>query len=168
MIDNFEQLLLLKINVRRLDFTGLTRIFLETDCWHGSLEKIMKGLTPIERIMRIILIDLEDRLSGHFDQTTSPILSVIPQHKVGKFRVDFFVELFCGNGNKYIIECDGHDFHEKTKEQAKYDKQRERFLVQNGYKVLRFSGSEIYKDFENITRELFEIFADEYVRYANE
>jgi very-short-patch-repair endonuclease len=45
-----------------------------------------------------------------------------------------------------IVECDGHDFHEKTKEQARRDKQRDRFLQSRGYKVLRYTGSEIWAD----------------------
>ena len=69
------------------------------------------------------------------------------------------VELWNGKGNKYIIECDGHDFHEKTKEQVEYDKKRERVFVSKGYKVLRYSGSELYRDFEKITNELFDIFS---------
>jgi len=45
---------------------------------------------------------------------------------------------------KLIIECDGHDFHEKTKEQVKKDNEREYDLKMAGYEVLRFSGSQIY------------------------
>jgi very-short-patch-repair endonuclease len=45
-----------------------------------------------------------------------------------------------------VIECDGNDFHEKTKEQVKKDKQRDRELTNLGYKILRFSGSEIFNN----------------------
>ena len=168
MINNFEELLLLKINVSRLDDTGLTNIKAETEDWYKSLDDgLLDKMSPIERIMRIILIDLEERLEAQFC-VDKPILNVKSQYKIKNYRADFFVELFSCNGNKYIIECDGHDFHEKTKEQAKYDKQRERIFVQNGYKVLRYSGSEIYKDFESITQELFDIFSNEYAEAENE
>lgn len=53
-----------------------------------------------------------------------------------------------------IVECDGHDFHEKTKEQARRDKQRDRFLVSKGFKVLRFTGSEIWADPDGIADEI--------------
>lgn len=66
-----------------------------------------------------------------------------PQQKIGQYRVDFVVEI---EGEKLVVECDGHDFHEKTKEQATKDKKRDRFLVSQGYKVLRFTGSEIKKN----------------------
>lgn len=47
---------------------------------------------------------------------------------------------------KIAIECDGHDFHEKTKEQARRDKKRDRYLQTEGWLVARFTGSEIVKD----------------------
>lgn len=45
-----------------------------------------------------------------------------------------------------MIECDGHEFHEKTKEQVIYDNEREYKLKSAGYDVLHFSGSEIYNN----------------------
>ncbi len=48
-------------------------------------------------------------------------------------------------GVPYVIECDGHDFHERTKEQAQRDKKRDRELQAAGYKVFRFTGSEIWR-----------------------
>jgi len=47
---------------------------------------------------------------------------------------------------RYAIELDGHEFHERTKEQAQRDRERDRNLAAIGYQVLRYTGSEIYKD----------------------
>lgn len=44
------------------------------------------------------------------------------------------------------IELDGHDFHERTKEQAQRDKSRDRILQELGWKAIRFTGSEVYAD----------------------
>ena len=52
-----------------------------------------------------------------------------------------------------MIECDGHDYHERTKEQAARDKKRDRFFASKGYKVLRFTGSEIWADPEAVAEE---------------
>ena len=41
------------------------------------------------------------------------------------------------------IECDGHNYHERTAEQAQHDKSRDRALVALGWTILRFTGSEI-------------------------
>jgi hypothetical protein len=52
------------------------------------------------------------------------------------------------NGVRYrvAVELDGHDFHERTKEQARRDKQRDRVLQTAGWIVLRFAGSEVFAD----------------------
>lgn len=68
---------------------------------------------------------------------------VIRQAQIGTYRADFAV-LF-NNGGKIVVECDGHDFHEKTKAQAQHDKSRDRFMQDKGWRVFRFTGSEIYK-----------------------
>jgi very-short-patch-repair endonuclease len=45
-----------------------------------------------------------------------------------------------------IIECDGHEFHDRTKEQASNDRARDRKLKKLGYEVFRYTGSDIYSD----------------------
>ena len=66
-----------------------------------------------------------------------------------KYRIDFALLYPRCDGNedkiKVAIECDGHEFHERTKEQAKRDKEKDRFLQSKGWLVARFTGSEIYK-----------------------
>lgn len=47
---------------------------------------------------------------------------------------------------KLVIECDGHDFHEKTKEQVKYNNDRDYDLKNAGYDILHFSGSQIFNE----------------------
>ncbi len=64
------------------------------------------------------------------------------QVQIGPHRVDFAIEI----PRKVVIECDGHAFHEKTKEQAQKDKARDRYLQIEGWAVLRFTGSEIFRN----------------------
>lgn len=45
-----------------------------------------------------------------------------------------------------IVECDGHNSHERNKEQAARDRSRDRWAVQSGYAIFRFTGSEIWRD----------------------
>jgi hypothetical protein len=47
---------------------------------------------------------------------------------------------------RLAVEVDGHEFHEKTKEQAARDKRRDRELQQEGWNVFRFTGSEVWRD----------------------
>jgi len=74
------------------------------------------------------------------------------------YRVDFLIPVYdmvMAEGVAFVIECDGHDFHEKTKEQAQKEKQRDRDLITSGYVVMRFTGSEIYNN-ANIAHEIFQ------------
>ena len=75
---------------------------------------------------------------------------IAPQYQIEKHRVDFaiFINGVANEEIKIVVECDGHEFHEKTKEQAARDKKRDRDLQIAGWKVLRFSGSEIWRDHE--------------------
>ncbi len=83
-----------------------------------------------------------------------------PQHQVetrdGPFRVDFLVK-----GNVHgvpvclVVECDGHTYHDRTKEQAAQDRQRDRSLKHAGYDVIRFTASEISDDPEGCALEVF-------------
>ncbi|AHX12918.1 hypothetical protein CH75_06350 [Dyella jiangningensis] len=45
-----------------------------------------------------------------------------------------------------VIECDGHDYHERTKEQAAHDRKRDRAMTVSGITVLRYTGSEIWRN----------------------
>lgn len=45
-----------------------------------------------------------------------------------------------------MVECDGHAFHEKTKEQAKRDKKRDRFFQEKNIIILHYTGSEIWNN----------------------
>lgn len=81
-----------------------------------------------------------------------------PQYeiKIGdkRYRADFYVCFdnvdesmdAITDSVKLIIECDGHNFHEKTKAQVRRDNERDFDLKKAGYEVLHFSGSQIYND----------------------
>ena len=47
--------------------------------------------------------------------------------------------------SKLIVECDGYEFHDRTKQQAQRDKSRDRDLQSLGVPVF-FTGSEIWAD----------------------
>lgn len=81
----------------------------------------------------------------------NPALYVMPQRKIKlskEYRVDFFIVSLDHRRRcqKIVVECDGHDFHERTKEQAARDRSRDRDFTKAGYTVFRYTGSEIHKD----------------------
>ncbi|UTT86839.1 endonuclease domain-containing protein [Vibrio pelagius] len=75
-------------------------------------------------------------------------LHLYPQYRVGKYRLDFaLVE------QRIAIELDGHEYH-KTKYQRTHDAKRDRWLYGQGWSVLRFTGTEIYKDLTGCINEI--------------
>lgn len=68
------------------------------------------------------------------------------------WRADFYLHwpvILCGEVthlDRMIIECDGHDFHERTKGQAARDRSRDRVAQHQGLPIFRFTGSEIWND----------------------
>lgn len=76
------------------------------------------------------------------------------QVKLGPYRVDFLINAY---GQNVVIECDGHDFHDRTKEQATRDRQRDRMLLSCGCHTVRFTGSEIYANATGCAFEVFDL-----------
>lgn len=72
---------------------------------------------------------------------------------VGKYVTDMlYTYVRYGTENKsthkvtIAVEVDGHEFHEKTKQQAARDRERDRFFQSNNILVARFTGSEVHKN----------------------
>lgn len=72
-------------------------------------------------------------------------LYLTPQYKWKNYTVDFALYSVAAPDRPLFIECDGHDFHERTKEQAEHDRSRDRIMQENGIPILRFTGREIHR-----------------------
>jgi very-short-patch-repair endonuclease len=103
--------------------------------------------SPIESALLTALVE-EAHANGYRVAKTprgSGTIAIRPQQRVGDYRADFVVAYaFFGAEIDLVVECDGHEFHERTKHQAARDKKRDRFLTAQGYRILRFTGSEIF------------------------
>jgi very-short-patch-repair endonuclease len=78
-----------------------------------------------------------------------------PQATIGGSRIDFLVVCYhSGATSKLAIECDGHDYHDKTKAQASRDKARGRAITASGIPVYRFTGSDIFYRSEECRTEI--------------
>jgi very-short-patch-repair endonuclease len=114
--------------------------------------------TPIEKILAIALDEQINKILPYYVQEFFFKPQYIIECEDKKYRVDFFIKTRIAEKQiNFVIECDGHDFHEKTKEQAKKDKQRERDLMKAGNVVIRFTGSEIVKNPIGCAREVIDI-----------
>lgn len=86
------------------------------------------------------------------------IFSLYPQEEIKidnkKYRADFlfdsteYEDVFEKEikSFKLVIECDGHEFHEKTKSQVALRNNRDMDLKKLGYDILHFSGSQIFNE----------------------
>lgn len=143
-LDKPWQILIQKLTPRALEIFSQ-----EVDSFaYEFLYAINECESPIEQLFAMALQSYELKCNFMAD---SGCFVVYPQHTIRisnkNFRVDFLIcAIYQGKKYEIVIECDGHEFHEKTKKQAARDRQRDRLLTNNGYKVLRFTGSEIYKN----------------------
>lgn len=74
-------------------------------------------------------------------------LGICMQHRFGRYRIDCLLVSYDEDKRetgRVAVEIDGHDFHERTKEQARHDRQKDRYIQQAGLPVFRFPGSEVY------------------------
>jgi uncharacterized protein DUF559 len=85
------------------------------------------------------------------------IVGIFPDANLHGYRADLLVVL---ERKKWVtwlaVECDGHDWHERTQQQAAYDRARDRALLQHGVITIRFTGSEINRDANQCAREVLD------------
>lgn len=73
-------------------------------------------------------------------------IEIVPQAPVGRYRVDVRIGHLNDDGGHLHVELDGHDYHERTKEQAEKDRSRDRWFSMHGLRVIRFTGREVWRD----------------------
>lgn len=112
-------------------------------------------IVPPHNVDSFTLFDIGGRSAINPHIVIDPQLEII---KLG-YRVDFAFSFSVdsGLGGSWIVECDGHGWHERTKQQAARDKKRERELQADGFIVYRFTGSEIYKDAVSCAKEIYNV-----------
>lgn len=159
-----------------------------------ALKKIAVCESPIERIMGLALLSgppsildicfgiawAHEENAALKELFSNVKVEITPQQTFmgasGKvYRTDFFINAFVSGANgqdgilsvPVAVECDGHDFHEKTKEQAIRDKKRDRDFIAAGVPVLHFTGREIWRDPSRCVGEIGDFLVNEmYRKYA--
>lgn len=96
---------------------------------------------------------IEERFYSRLRDVSFPLCGLLtPQVSIGPYRVDF--AYFHG---RMVVECDGHEWH-STKEARTRDAERDRYLMKEGWKVIRVTGSEIHSNLDKCIRDIEEIF----------
>lgn len=148
--------------------------------YRDRLEWLTEDMTPIERAFLFALCAEEAeepgggvqmprvRYSWPIDQRNVDLyhvagegiyepLRVYPQVGFGLFTLDFVlvrIDVFEETTEGIVVvECDGHDYHERTREQASRDKRKDRELQAEGLDIFRFSGSDICRDAAGCAKE---------------
>lgn len=112
-------------------------------------ESLLDCESPIEQMLALGFANIGLELTNLFNPFVD-IITIEKQKEIicgkSKYRVDFFIPVHYSNREPigFIVECDGHEFHQKTKEQVERDNARMRDLQKAGYEVIRFSGTEIW------------------------
>lgn len=136
-------------------------------------ESLIDCESPIEQMLSIELKNLHLENSIYFN----PNLEIVGFEKQceiecgeNKYRVDFLIPvIFYKNIYRcYIVECDGYEFHQKTKEQVENDYIRQRNIEMKGYRIIKFTGSEVFKDANNCVTEILKYIQKDYERVGKE
>lgn len=131
--------------------TGPTAIL--TSCCESPIESILGSCL----LMGLQAYEAKLCLPEHISDEPANRMLLIPQFPWRRHRVDFAVRVSHAPPIFLFIECDGHDFHH-TPEQIKRDKERDQEMSRAGYRVVRFSGSELtHKPWECANRILKEV-----------
>lgn len=99
-----------------------------------------------------------------FELEKSPIETVT-------YRPDFYLQLERDDDpfnsdteptvyRKIVVEIDGHDYHERTKEQAMRDRERDRIFQRSRFYVMRYTASEVYRRKDDIITTAFQMLED--------
>jgi len=87
-------------------------------------------------------------------------LGILPQEKIGKYRVDFLItkhfidhKIHAQAEKSVIVECDSQTWHERTEKERRYEKRRDRYLQTKGYEIFHYTGKEIMENPFKIAKE---------------
>lgn len=126
-------------------------------CWCDEYDTC---ISPIEKILFVAFRFVEIVRRNELSEK-SVAISVTPQQEINTGKKRYYADFYI-NIDSYIedvgvvVECDGHEFHQKTKKQVEYDNEREYEIKKCGYDILRFSGSQIYNNPFKCANDIFD------------
>lgn len=123
---------------------------------NGTIEHIK---SPIEQIFFVAFLSVlhqritHESLGIHIIPLCQCEFSTDGYNYVHDFAFDIFVNSLINHpsGHDYafmssvVVECDGHDYHNKTKRQVSNGNKRSNAMQQSGLTVIHFNGSDLFK-----------------------
>lgn len=101
-----------------------------------------------------IEVDLAVRLTKAIRVIDDPTLSLGHQFPLARFLYDLYVKREGRPKPLVLIECDGKEFH-STDDQIANDRAKDALAAKSGIPLLRFSGSEIYRELDFCVVKVF-------------
>lgn len=156
------------------------RITLKTEAVYDIEQFLLRCDSPVEQILVAALCDAMDLTYNQYYkrlqallygpgydgifllglEVQKPIPATPPSHTTYRADIYLYLSRYWRDAEaqpiwaRTVIEVDGHDFHEKTKEQASRDRKREREFIRQGYKVIRYTGSDVFRHPEDCAEEI--------------
>lgn len=146
----------------------LSSVIAEVTAEFESMQGDLPADSPIERLFitalcsacsflptsqRLFIVAEDGEAVERIKVMGKSFVIVEAQKQIENWRVDYLIHAY-DNGwpnrsegwMRLIVECDGHDFHERTKAQAARDRSRDRRAQDLGIPMYRFTGGEIWND----------------------
>jgi hypothetical protein len=127
----------------------LRQRYVDNPC-ESPIEKLLATAIYAETAYRpytdqpLRLLRCEDGARGPCEGADTSAVYMAFQAQINDRRVDMVLWAFgSGKWHRLLIECDGHEFHERSPKQAEADKQYLRKCQFAGDTVFPFTGSEI-------------------------
>lgn len=110
---------------------------------------------------------------GRWPGTSTTRVAMITQCWVDEYVVDFMLRFRDERAGSVVlldvvVECDGHNYHSKTRDQANRDRTRDRAFVRLDVPVLRFTSDEIFSHPVSCASEVFSTVGDTLDRLHHE
>jgi very-short-patch-repair endonuclease len=110
---------------------------------------------PIRELDQSILVTERNKCESPIERRLYDALAfrgyaVTSQVPCGKYRIDLALL-----GPRIAIECDGKAYHSAPQAKAR-DRRKDKYLKENGWQVLRFSGRQITSDLAKVLQRIDE------------
>lgn len=116
------------------------------DLKDGDIRKKLIDYAVDPTSVKMKVEDAQSHAESPFESEVAAALvargfTIIPQWKVGAYRIDFVV---CSGRRKVALECDGERYHGADK--IRDDMERQHILERMGWRFIRLRGSEYYRN----------------------
>jgi very-short-patch-repair endonuclease len=97
------------------------------------------------------------------EEVDPALIALVPQlpiREVGDVDLGVFIPSYYKRHPMVVAEIDGHQFHERTVEQASNDRRRDRRLLRYRVPLMRFTGTDVVRGSEEFAQEVVDFIGE--------